>query len=237
MGKFAIFGGTFNPIHVGHLLMAETAIAQLNLDRIIWVPTHNPPHRPAAKLLDFCHRAEMVRQAIAPHPDFELSTIEEQRSGISYAIDTFAELKALHPAQRWYWIIGLDAFQSLPHWYRYHEWITQCEWLVAPRLPQLAQSSDRSSPGDPSLLPPSHPLVAASYFCQQISDQLANEAVILQWQLLQMPIVGISASLIRQYRRDRRSVRYLVPEAIRTYMDAHHLYTVKQSVEVQPASN
>lgn len=224
MGKLAIFGGTFNPIHWGHLLMAETALDQFNLDRILWVPTYNPPHRSATKLLEFHHRAEMVRRAIAPHPKFEISTIEEKRSGISYAIDTFTELKALYSVQQWYWIIGLDAFQSLPRWYQSHKWVTQCEWLVAPRLPQVIDYCDRYSTNPLSILA-DQPRSETFSRCQQVADQLANEALILQWQLLQMPIVGISASLIRQYRRDRRSVRYLVPETITTYLEAHHLYT------------
>ena len=132
MPKLAIFGGTFNPIHWGHLLLAEMAVDQFQLDRVIWVPTFRPSYK-AHSLLAFEQRLEMVRRATAGHPAFTVSTIEQQ-SGTSYAIVTFNALQALEPNALWHWIIGDDAFQSLPKWYDSQALIAHCIWLVAPRV-------------------------------------------------------------------------------------------------------
>ncbi|NJR58467.1 MAG: nicotinate (nicotinamide) nucleotide adenylyltransferase, partial [Cyanobacteria bacterium CRU_2_1] len=129
----AIFGGTFNPIHWGHLLMAETALSQFNLHQVIWVPTYRPFYKSSTELLAFHHRLEMVQRAIASHPHFTVFTSEQSHPDAAYAIHTLLELQLFYPNSQWYWIIGLDAFQSLPRWHRRQEWIEQCDWLVAPR--------------------------------------------------------------------------------------------------------
>ncbi len=213
MQKLAILGGTFNPVHLGHLILAETAFNQLELDHVIWVPTHVPPHKATADVLEFQHRLEMVERAIAPHPAFQCATTADLSPGSSYAIDTLTALKAQFPESQWYWILGLDAFQALPRWYHRHELASQCCWLIAPR--QVHASRTSAAP-DLHLL------------CQAVAAQLQAQAISIQWQLLSMPIVEISSSLIRQYCRDRRSIRYLVPESVRIYISAYHLYRQPQ---------
>jgi nicotinate-nucleotide adenylyltransferase len=212
MQRLAIFGGTFNPIHWGHLITAEAALDQAQLNRVIWVPSNHPPHRTASELLSFQHRAEMVKRAIADHNAFFLSTLEQDKPGNSYAIDTFTNLQTLYPNSQWFWLVGLDAFQSLPRWYRGQEMADQCCWLVAPRI---VTETD---------------VEIASLACQHIADRLAQQSVKLHWQLLQMPLIGISSSLIRQYRSDRRSIRYLVPDPVQTYILEQNLY---QDIEQQ----
>lgn len=133
MSKIAIFGGTFDPVHWGHLLLAETAFDQFRLDRVIWVPTLRPSYK-APPLLAFEHRLEMVRRAIAEHPGFTVSAIDGQQSDTSYAIETFNALHALEPNALWHWIVGNDAFQSLPKWQNSQVLMGQCIWLVAPRV-------------------------------------------------------------------------------------------------------
>ena len=199
MQQLAIFGGTFNPVHLGHLLMAEAAIEQFNLAQVIWVPTYQPPYKSSTDLLPFSYRAEMVQRAIASHSQFSLSTIERNQPIPSYAINTLVGLQAIYPDSEWSWIIGLDAFRSLPHWHRYQELATQCRWLVAPRW----------GVGDGEI--------------GKRSDE-GERRLELEQHLLQMPRVEISSSLIRERCRDRQSIRYLVPESVRSYILENALY-------------
>lgn len=193
--------------------MAQTALSQVALEQIIWVPTHCPPHKLAAK---FEHRWEMVhrtiapwaqRRAIADHPAFTISPVGENSSSSTYAIQTLIDLQAFYSNTRWYWIVGLDTFQTLPRWYRRQELVPMCEWLVVPRS-RVGESG-----------------VQGEYECQQVVLQLSEQGIGIHWQLLQMPLVGISSSLIRQYCREGVSIRYLVPEVVRIYIDTHNLYT------------
>jgi nicotinate-nucleotide adenylyltransferase len=213
MQKLAIFGGTFNPIHWGHLLIAETALDQVSLDRILWVPAYRPPHKQSRDmLLSYDHRLEMVRQAVADHPQFAVSSVEKEQPGHSYAIDTLRTLQQLYSrpnvAVQWYWIVGLDAFQALPHWYGYRELATRCTWLVAPRpRPATATQAEEEKSS-----------------CEVVAQGLAAQSIEIQWQMLQMPIMAISSSLIRAYCRQGRSIRYLVPESARHYILTHGLY-------------
>jgi nicotinate-nucleotide adenylyltransferase len=211
MGKLAILGGTFNPVHLGHLLIAEAALDQYQLDGVVWVPTYHPPHRVASELIDVSHRVNMVHLAIHSNAAFTLSTVELNRNGTSYAIDTLDELKQIYPSSQWYWIIGLDAFQSLPHWYRRQELVAQCIWLIAPRW--LGKNDNEQNAGQ-------HDDVKLQFVVQQ----LAAQAIEVCWMPLIMPRVEISSSLIRQHCSDRRSIRYMVPDAVLSYIATHNLY-------------
>ncbi|AFZ27397.1 nicotinate/nicotinamide nucleotide adenylyltransferase [Cylindrospermum stagnale PCC 7417] len=204
MQQLAIFGGTFDPIHWGHLLVAETALHQVPLEQVIWVPSLNPPHKQAAL---FEHRVAMLKLATENNPAFKVSLIEIKRFGISYAINTLIDLSALHPNTHWYWIIGLDAFQTLPRWYRGHELAQMCDWLIAPRLlggETIAQSE---------------------LICKQVEKKLREQSFSINWQFLDIPLVGISSSQIRKLCRERRSIRYLLTEPVRSYIAEHNLYT------------
>ena len=203
MQQLAIYGGTFDPIHWGHLLIAETALHQVPVEQIVWVPSLNPPHKQAAA---FEHRLEMLKLATTDHPKFTVSVIEVNRPGTSYAINTLIDLSAAYPNTHWYWIVGLDAFQTLPRWYCGHELAQMCDWLIAPRLlggETIAQSE---------------------LICKQVEQQLKNQSITINWQLLHIPLVGVSSSQIRQLIGDRQSIRYLVVEPVRWYITAHNLY-------------
>ena len=208
MEKVAIFGGTFDPIHWGHLLIAEMALDRLRLDRVIWVIDRSPPHKQLPTLLSFQYRWEMVQLAIANHPAFLLLPHTSNSSGSSYAIDTFTNLQTIYPQTHWYWIVGQDAFATLSRWYRRQELIPKCNWLVAPR--------------------PNSNNIELELLTQQVVEQLNSQNISLRWQILSMPSVAISSSLIRQYCQQNRSIRYLVPEAVRTYIQNHQLYREHQ---------
>ncbi|NEU72701.1 nicotinate (nicotinamide) nucleotide adenylyltransferase [Hassallia byssoidea VB512170] len=202
MRSIAIFGGTFDPVHWGHLILAETALHQVPLEYVIWVPSLNPPHKQATS---FEHRVEMLQLAIEDNPSFTISLVEMNRSGTSYAIDTLLELSTFYPNTHWYWILGLDAFLTLPRWYRGRELVQMCDLLVAPRLvggENIAQSE---------------------LICKQV-QQLQKQSYTISWQLLHIPLVGLSSTIIRQMCGDRQSIRYLVPESVRLYITAQNLY-------------
>jgi nicotinate-nucleotide adenylyltransferase len=213
MQKVAIFGGTFDPIHWGHLLIAETALSQLGLDRVIWVPAPYPPHKSGTSTGSLLHREAMVRLAIADHPAFLLSSVAANRPAPSYAIETLTDLQTLYPNTRWYQIVGLDAFQSLPRWYRRQELVPACDWLVAPRSDPGIDVRSRSDGIDPM-----------SALCQEVAQQLKYQFIPIRWSVLQMPYVGVSSSLIRHYCAQERSIRYLVPDPVRIYIATQNLY-------------
>ncbi|XGV95390.1 MAG: nicotinate (nicotinamide) nucleotide adenylyltransferase [Leptolyngbya sp. BL-A-14] len=227
MPNIAIFGGTFNPIHWGHLLIAETAIDQFQLDRIIWVPTFRSPHK-ANALLAFEHRLAMVQRAIDPHPAFVVSAIEGQRQGISYAITTLNTLQADEPNACWYWIIGNDAFQSLPRWYASEALMIQCTWIVAPRRtphedeqkPEEKQSTGGDPANEKRILTPCH-----SHPSPILSTPVSSTPSLQpRWHRLQVPLIDISSTLVRQRCQEGLSIRYLVPEPVRCYITAQKLY-------------
>jgi len=195
MRKLAIFGGTFDPVHWGHLLIAETAWEQAELDQVLWVPAANPPHKPELRE-SFGQRLEMVRRAIADQPAFTVSDVDQHQVGRSYAIETLLQLQQHYPQSDWYWILGDDAFKSLPRWRQSHQLIEQCTWLIAPRTTEFA-----------------HPSTTAA-----LTPNIRQ-----MW--LKMPQVEISSSQVRDRVAQQKSIRYLVPESVRLYIESQKLYT------------
>ncbi|MEB3180082.1 MAG: nicotinate (nicotinamide) nucleotide adenylyltransferase [Nostocaceae cyanobacterium] len=203
MEQVAIFGGTFDPVHWGHLLIAEAALNQLGLDQVLWVPSPNPPHKLAA---GFQHRCSMVELAICDNPAFAIAPTQINHSGTSFAIDTLTELSTYYQDIHWYWIVGLDTFQTLPRWYRAKELVSLCDWLVAPRNGSYLTIEQSES------------------ICQEVEQQIKAESANIRWQLLNTPLVAVSSSLIRHLWQEKKSIRYLVPEVVRRYIASHQLY-------------
>ncbi|MEG4799145.1 nicotinate (nicotinamide) nucleotide adenylyltransferase [Microcoleus sp. ARI1-B5] len=235
MGKIAIFGGTFDPVHWGHLLAAETAASQFNLDRVIWVPDRAPPHKWRPDLASFERRRSMLALAIADRPDFLLAPPEANPSGSSLAIDTLLYLQKLYPGDRLHWIIGSDAFRTLPKWHRSAEIGRLCHWLVGPRPSQgdgeTGQSGEMGAASewgdslrDVSIDAGDRMQVETNAVCCKVAQQMALWDVEIRWEVLSMPAIEISSSHIRRCSAENRDLGYLVPEAVRTYIAAHQLY-------------
>jgi nicotinate-nucleotide adenylyltransferase len=199
--KLGIFGGAFNPVHYGHLLVAETAFSQIGLDQVLWIPTLSPSHKKNIDLLEFKHRVMMVQKAIADHPHFTTPDLSTDQGDSSYAIATLKNLQRIYPPADWYWIIGVDSFQTLPQWRSSSELASHCIWLIAPR-----NHRDVLQVGS------------------QVASQFMTRSLQLHWQVLSMPQVEVSSSLIRHYCQVGRSLRYLVPENVRDYITTHQLY-------------
>ncbi len=266
MGNIAIFGGTFNPVHRGHLLLAEKALHTFCLDRIIWVPTYRPTHKsnprlrpllaplvtpPVAPLVAFDQRLEMVRLAIAPHPQFQLSNVTVWHEQPSFAITTLLDLQGLYPGNQWFWIVGMDTFQTLPKWHKRDDLLAQCTWLIAPRQPQPtttaapigAVQSLEMSPAIGTAIPaaqPTNPTTdwtkdreTAIATIQQVITQIELaqiEPVSLKWRLIDLPSVPISSSKIRQHCQQGESIQAWLPAAVADYIVAHRLYTAPPEV-------
>jgi len=190
-----ILGGTFDPIHVGHLLIAEAVRDALQLERVLFVPAGDPPHKRAQKKAGAQHRRQMVACAIADHPQFELCTVDLDRPGPHYSVDTVAYIRRRTglPAEATYFIIGSDSLADLPSWHNPAELIRQCRLAVVHR-----PGSAVTAPNIPGL--PER----------------------LTW--VEAPKIDLSASYIRARVRAGRSIRYLVPDSVRRYIARHGLY-------------
>jgi nicotinate-nucleotide adenylyltransferase len=135
MAKLGIFGGTFDPPHLGHLILAAEAHAQLGLDRLLWVLTPDPPHKQDRTITPLEHRLAMVRLALEAAPEFELSTVDMDRPGPHYAVDTLRILAARNPGAELVYLMGGDSLRDLPLWNRPEEFVAACSLIGVMRRP------------------------------------------------------------------------------------------------------
>jgi nicotinate-nucleotide adenylyltransferase len=202
-GPLGILGGTFDPVHVGHLAIAEEVREALGLARVRFVPAGRPPHKPGVPVTDPAHRLAMVELAVRDNPAFEVSTVELERPGPSYAVDTLerfhAETRAEGRTPDLVFILSVEALRDLPTWRAPMRILELCRLAVVPR------SGFRELPN----------AWAAEHFP-------GLEARIL---LLPGPQLDVSASAIRARVAAGRSIRYLVPDAVVAYIADHGLYT------------
>lgn len=200
-GRWGILGGTFDPIHYGHLAIAESVREELGLAGILFVPAGLPPHKPDRIVSAPSHRAAMVELAIADNPAFRLSRIELDRSGPSYSVDTvrlLLEADAEASPERYVFIVSVEALASLHTWREPRRLLELSVLGVVPRL-------GARSPGRAWI---------AEHFPGQEDRVL----------FLDGPELGHSASDIRRRASQGRSIRYLVPPAVEAYITEHSLY-------------
>jgi nicotinate-nucleotide adenylyltransferase len=195
--QLGVFCGTFNPIHWGHLLMAEYGRLQLGLEKVLFITSPSPPHR-HFDLLDAEHRHELVSAAVADNPHYQASRAELERGGTSYTIDTVRTLHEQFPDSRLNLIIGQDNLQYIGKWKQAQEIFRLCRIIVAPRTKQIIKPTD---PQEEAALP-------------------AHARVIV----LDLPHVNVSSSEIRRRLREGKSVNYLVPKPVADILKAKRLY-------------
>jgi nicotinate-nucleotide adenylyltransferase len=131
--RIGILGGTFNPVHAGHLILAQDALKQFDLDRVLFIPCARPPHKRPDRLASAKHRMAMLKAALKGDPRFVVSDIEIKRGGISYSIDTVRRLKQLHPCTEIYFVIGGDSINELKSWKRILELQRLCRFIAMDR--------------------------------------------------------------------------------------------------------
>lgn len=212
--KIGIIGGTFNPIHLAHLRIAEEVRDRLALDRVIFIPAARPPHKEQGDYLDFGHRLAMVELAIGDNPAFAASSLEEELGGTSYSVHTLTELRSRYPGDELFFIIGSDSFRDISSWYRYSEIFSLCNLAVVER-PE-ATITDLTAP---------LPVAVAAEFCYDSAAlRLTHRSGFSVYYLAGIPL-AISSSEIRRLARQGRSLRYLLHEKVAGYIEEKRIYS------------
>lgn len=218
--RIGLFGGTFNPVHNCHLTIAAQVRERLSLDRILFIPTGDPPHKPQDNLAPARHRLEMVRLAVADHPTLDVSDVEVRRPEKSYSIDTVRALRNHYGGSTdLVFIIGLDAFVEFPSWRQAPELLSLCHFAVVSRTGKaFAALADRPP------LPPI-PRQALDSLDRGTQDRLeAPTPNGMRLTLLRLPPCDISASDIRRRIRSRTAVADLLPASVESYIMRARLY-------------
>lgn len=200
--KIGIMGGTFNPIHLGHLLLAEQAKEILELDEVLFMPSGNSYMKEPTAILDGDVRAHMVELAIKGHPYFRLSKMETERSGSTYTCDTLKALKAENPRNTYYFILGADSLLMLENW-KNPEQIFRDAVIVA---------SVRGTGNEEKI--------------RKIAEHL-TDTYQAQIRVLPARFIDLSSSEIRGRIKTGKSVRYMLPERVWEYICDNHLYEIK----------
>lgn len=213
LASLGVFGGTFDPVHFGHLRLAEEAREALGLARVLWIPTGTPPHRDLP-LAPADQRLEMVRLAIAGNPGFALDAGEAFDAGPSFTVPTLERLRREHgPARSLVLLLGMDAFRGLATWRRWHE------------LFELAHLAVASRPGytvGEEALPPDLAVAVRGRLTADAGALLrAPAGAVVPFP---MTPLDISATQIRRRLEFGHGCRYLVPESVREYIQTHGLY-------------
>ena len=197
--NIGIMGGTFSPIHNGHLILSEYIRESINLDKVIFIPTGIPPHKSFKYVLDGQIRKKMVELAIDSNPYFTVSTIEIDRVDTSYTIDTITQLKKIYPKDNLFMIIGADSLLDLHMWKDFKKLITMVDFVVADR---------HGSNG------------------AKVTNRIEelNKMFISNIIKVDTPIIDISSTMIRENINKGLSIKYLVPEAVEEYIEKNHLY-------------
>lgn len=197
--RLGILGGTFDPIHHGHLVAAEEALYQQGLDLVLFVPAGAPPHKPARPISPGHHRLRMVELAIAGKPHFAISRVDLDRSGPCYTVDTLALLRReWGPGPGLFFIVGADSLAEMATWYQPQRLIELCELVVVERA-------------------------GSEIDLGQVEAQLPGVGALLH--RVRMPRLQISSSDLRARRRAGRSISYLVPPSVEAYILEHGLYS------------
>jgi nicotinate-nucleotide adenylyltransferase len=206
MNAVALFGGTFNPIHYGHLAIAEEVRSKFSLDKIIFIPTFLPPHKSTDNLVNPSYRFVMAHLATVSNPCFEVSSFEIDRGGKSYSIDTVNHFHRLYGEKiKLYFIVGADMLLEIASWKNVEELVKKCQFIAVPR------------PG---------------YDLTKILNYhfLGSETFSLASELLENVLVGetamldISATDIRKRVNEWKSIKYLVPEPVEQFIHHQQLY-------------
>ncbi|MBI2825271.1 MAG: nicotinate-nucleotide adenylyltransferase [Planctomycetia bacterium] len=199
--RLGLLGGSFDPVHFGHLLLAECCREQRRLDEVWFLPAAVPPHKQGRELTPAGERIEMLELAIGGHEAFTVSRLEIDRGGVSYTVDTLAELRRDDPARELFFLLGADSLADLPRW---KDPQRICE-LAMPVVVNRAGAAE----ADFSVLAS---LVSA--------ERLAE----IRRHQVEMPQIGLSASDIRRRVAAGQSIRYRTPRAVEKYIETHKLY-------------
>lgn len=198
--RIGIMGGTFDPIHYGHLFIAQTALDKLNLNKVLFIPTGKPPHKQEKLITDAYKRIEMLKLAVKSNPKFDISTMEIIKKKTSYTIDTIKELQQYYSKEtEFYFIMGSDSLLEIKSWEKYEELLGLITFIVMTR--QISNS-------------------------QLVDDEI--ELFIKEYNAniikFEIPILQISSTDIRKRVKEGSSIKYLLPENVEKYIFNNKLY-------------
>ena len=196
--RVGLFGGAFDPVHLGHLILAEQCREQGRLDEVWFVPAPRPPQKGGEAITRFDLRAEMLSLAVAGHPAFRVSEVEKDRPGLSYTVDTLAELRRLHPEDQFFLLVGGDSLADLPLWRDPAGILERAGLLMMAR--------------------PGSPLMSA----EELGRRIGIPEVPLQ--VVRAPLIDIASRDLRRRVAEGHSIRYLVPRAVEVYVHERKLY-------------
>ncbi len=210
--RLGLLGGTFDPIHHGHLRSAEEIWEDFELDQVLFIPAYIPPHKEDQPVSDFDHRHAMCQLAVKGNPHFAVIDLERTREGPSYSIDSVRDLQASAPDAEMHFILGRDAFLGIPTWGQFRELFSLTHFIVMTRpgysRGPVTKVLEKVSPDfrhDPRSARYIHPSGRFVHF----------------WETT---LLDISSTRIRQYFRENMSTRYLLPGAVEEYISRHGLY-------------
>jgi nicotinate-nucleotide adenylyltransferase len=215
--KVGIFGGTFNPIHYGHLRAAEEVREKLRLDRILFIPSGSPPLK-RKEIATAEHRYEMVRLAILDNPFFKLSDIECRRAGRSYTLNTLEELSKADADAEFCFILGIDAFLDIPNWWQPDRLLAATDFIIIAR-PAFRFADLKASPYlkiRQSALKGLDGSVAETCMAELKTKRKVS--------LVRLTPIGASSTVIRRLIKQGRSVKYLLPPKVQSYIISNGLY-------------
>lgn len=200
--RIGVFGGTFDPVHFGHLVLAQDAFERLELDRLLLVPCRTPAHKSGGAFAAPEDRAAMLELAVEGDPRFEVSRVEFERDGPSYTIDTLLELRRRHPGARFSLLVGADTLLELHGWRRIGDLLALCEVASFPRpgTDLAGRSAADLGFADPEL--------AARLWARRVEGHR----------------VDVSSTEVRMRLAEGLSIRYLVPDPVAMYIAEHRLY-------------
>ncbi len=220
MQLLGILGGTFNPIHYGHLRMAQELAELLGLNEVRFMPSANPPHKTMPDV-SAEHRAAMVQLAIANNPLFKLDNRELFRTGASYTFDTLQSLRAELGAQTSIILyMGNDAFTKLNTWHRWQELLSLCHICLVARPSKPKSATERLSEVLESYL--------QAHYTESIEDLTAHSGGFITMQ--KITALDISSTAIREALHQQHSARYLMPDVVLDYIHQHQLYLQKANL-------
>jgi len=227
--RIGIIGGTFDPIHCGHLQIAREMRTRFALDQVIFMPAPSPPHKETRDISAYQHRYAMVSKGIRGEKNFSVSDLEAQRSGRSYTVDTLERLHAIYPKTAFYFLMGMDSFENLTSWKKYPRLFALSNIVVAqrPGLPECTRAQEL-------------PVALRGLFCYDAarssfvytgtdeentdSNASTNRGECGRLYFLHETRADISSTEIRQRVRQHCSVADMVPEAVYEYIAQHKLY-------------
>ncbi|GAB4363548.1 MAG: nicotinate-nucleotide adenylyltransferase [Deltaproteobacteria bacterium] len=210
----ALFGGTFDPFHLGHLRMGIEVREAFALPRVVFLPARHPPHKPGQPISAAEHRLAMARAATGGIPGFEVSDLELRREGPSYTLDTVLDFRRAEPDVDWIFVLGADSFAEISTWHRYRELLAACDFLLLPR------------PGTPAAPAPPEGLRIEKEkpHCYSWSGECYLLPGGRKLYCPAFPALDISSRGIREKVACGKSIRGLVPPEVESYIAEHRLY-------------